>query len=375
MSNNKLFDSVFVGAGIINILEASNHKLNKKKVLIIESKNRVSGAWSPINILGYSKIENAIHYFMPSVKGINFLNNLLNNSVILQKSKYKIIFVFGRYIKIDYHNRFGDLLWFLSSPITFTRTCGKWPPENFFKTTINTFKKIFLSMFLTKRSYYMKNGIIDLNAKILKLIKELSLKINLKEKIIKVSLLQNKVKIITNKGTYYSKKLYISHGGDAFKLEKKDGELKIIENIHSRPSIHILIENVRDIDYQEAIICNDKNIKYVHDITDYAKINNNLNKMNILVLGLKDNVKNSYKLRKEILETLKKFDYISKFSTIIDYHWQDIILPKLYTDDLINLEKKSSGMIEFIFSENFTEGIAKREKNWFHLKNYLNIKS
>ena len=88
MSDLKLLDSVFVGSGIINILEASNQKLNKKKVLILEGKSKIGGAWSPINVFGFSKIENAIHYFMPSTQGISFLNSFLNKKVVPQKSKY-----------------------------------------------------------------------------------------------------------------------------------------------------------------------------------------------------------------------------------------------------------------------------------------------
>ena len=54
---NKHYDIVFIGAGVISILEAVYQSKLGNSVLIVEKDDDIGGAWRPIDIFGYKNNE------------------------------------------------------------------------------------------------------------------------------------------------------------------------------------------------------------------------------------------------------------------------------------------------------------------------------
>ena len=99
MKKKILYDKILIGSGIIFILEAIHLKFLGKKVLILEKKEDLGGAWKPLNLFGISNLENAIHYFLPNDEAISFIKNCLKLEVVKKKKKLfflKIVFFYQR---------------------------------------------------------------------------------------------------------------------------------------------------------------------------------------------------------------------------------------------------------------------------------------
>ena len=45
---NSQYDAIYIGAGIINVLDAINAQLSGKSVLVIEESSDIGGAWKSI---------------------------------------------------------------------------------------------------------------------------------------------------------------------------------------------------------------------------------------------------------------------------------------------------------------------------------------
>ena len=86
---NKHYDIVFIGAGVISILEAVYQSKLGNSVLIVEKDDDIGGAWRPIDIFGYKNIENAIHYFLHDDIAPNFMEKNLNWELIQTKNKQR----------------------------------------------------------------------------------------------------------------------------------------------------------------------------------------------------------------------------------------------------------------------------------------------
>ncbi len=86
-----IFDYVIVGSSPLAILQASHYKFRKNKILVIDKNSFIGGAWASIKIFGFTNVENAIHYFLPSNFAIKFLKNYLHLSIIQSKKKIRIL--------------------------------------------------------------------------------------------------------------------------------------------------------------------------------------------------------------------------------------------------------------------------------------------
>ena len=95
-------DCLCVGTSIIMSLESCYQSRLGKKVLMVDRDNIFGGSWKTIEIAGIKDIENAIHYFLPNEKGLDFLRDVLEWPIELSKGKYRFFNVFSNtYIKLS----------------------------------------------------------------------------------------------------------------------------------------------------------------------------------------------------------------------------------------------------------------------------------
>ncbi len=104
INKKKTFDFIIVGTSPLAILQASYYTFRKKKILVIDKNNFIGGAWASIKIFGYTNVENAIHYFLPSNSALKFLKDYLHLKIIVSKKKIRVLkksFFGKRYFHYD----------------------------------------------------------------------------------------------------------------------------------------------------------------------------------------------------------------------------------------------------------------------------------
>ena len=334
---------------------------------MIDSSSKVGGAWKLLDLFGVIGLENAVHYLMPNQDGYIFIENDLK---IKLRKPYK---------KYYAHKIFNFKFLFSTS-----RIIGK--VVNSFKVELNQ-KKFSIRKFI-KRSFYSSSAssakypykgcrkIIEI---MIKLIREVDLEIKFNNKINKINLSKNGcLKISTNSESIITKKLIVSHGFVPPKNIKLYGEeIKIKKKIHPRPSLHIIFSTKNDINnskkFSQVIFDANSKIKYAHEITQYLKSSNNQEKKFAIVLALKHHIKKSLYTFKAVQKELEEFNLIPSQKDLkdINFFWQDIKLPVIYTSDLNKLNSKSNGKIVIMITEELNSGFGIYSKNWCKLKDFI----
>lgn len=351
-----IFDYVIVGSSPLAILQASHYKFRKNKILVIDKNSFIGGAWASIKIFGFTNVENAIHYFLPSNFAIKFLKNYLHLSIIQSKKKIRIL----------------EKSFFGKKHFHYDSIIGKFLTQ-FQQKKFNKLFSLYFVKSLFYKSHYLKNGSKDLIQYLKKIIFFFKIKIllnhsikkieiNSKEKFVKLSVKAGKKNFCV-----ISRKLCITHGLKINKFFGDLGDIKINPLKELRPCLHICLHDNLESKANELIFNNDNLIKYVHDVTEY--VDKKIKNKKILVLALHPKIKNTKKNFVKIINKLKKEFLISKNSKVLGYKWTDIFLPELTDETLVNIYKKYPNQIDFMLSDNFTLGIDLYSDNWKFLKN------
>lgn len=356
MTLKKNYDLVYIGSSPISIIDAASQKSNNKKILIIENKPFIGGSWTLINVFGYKSVENAIHYFLPSNKGIKFMKSVLGWNIINTKSKYRVINkkIFNKQI-YKYDNPIGRL---------------------FSKLTNNDFIGVFNLDFLKNifnKSFYLKDGSKEIMKFCNKVIQEDKIDILYNYNVDKIfinssnSNVEIKIRNLADKSTatqsINSKKVNLTHGLKIDQIHGDKGNIRFDHLNELRPHIHLLINDNKK-KYDELIFDNNKFIKYIHEVSNYLdqEIRND-NK--IYILALKPEVSNNKENIKKILNEMIKYEVISQNYEYIDHVWTNIYLPQLIDDDLFKIKKKYSNQVEVMLTENFSKAIELYQSRWY----------
>ena len=136
---------------MIIALEACHQSRMGKTVLMVDKDETFGGAWKTISIDGIDDVENAIHYFLPDEKGVEFMREDLKFSIEPSRGKYRYFrFLNLGYFKFCYSSFAGRLLY----------RCLYLPSK---KTPLRYIYQLFKSVALAynergTRSYYTKSG-------------------------------------------------------------------------------------------------------------------------------------------------------------------------------------------------------------------------
>lgn len=337
MNLKKAYDITLIGASPLSIIEAVNQNKNGKSVLIIEKSSNIGGSWSVLNLFGYENVENAIHYFLPSEPAIKFLKEKLKLDIEEVTQKFKIFHlpIFGL---ITVKNK-SFLSFFL----------GKESLEDFLKK---------------KNSFYLKNGSFDLISASKALLDNSNVQIIKNCEINRINFLKDHVNIETSdkNKSFKSSKIIFTNSSRLNSLYIKSDKIKINEKIQLRPSLHLLVNDDKIISPRELIFINDDTIKYIHNVTRFTS---KIKKSHILlIIALKHDTKNSKELYNKILKKLKRAKIFSTKAEIINSKWTDVILPRLFDEDLRELNKLIGDRLITLRTENFTRAIELNLKRW-----------
>ena len=97
---------------MIIALEACHQSRLGKTVVMVDKDETFGGAWKTISIDGIDDVENAIHYFLPDKKGIEFMRENLKILGEPSRGKYRYFrFLNLGYFKFVYGSYAGRLLY------------------------------------------------------------------------------------------------------------------------------------------------------------------------------------------------------------------------------------------------------------------------
>ena len=351
------YDYIFLGTGIISILEAVYQERCGKKVLMIDKDSDIGGAWRPINIFNSKKVENAIHYFLHDDKSFSFMKENLGWNIIETKNKLRLLSIFSnkKYLKFKFNNPIGR---FISLMINNNGSLKKNNIKYIF-STINKIRKEH-----NQKSYYIKEGAkkIYSTAKVLLDKSKVVVLFKTHIKSFNVDRKKKMVELFSENQTFRCKRLIITHGSRIREIKGNSDLFKIDEKYHPRPAVHLLVKDSLILSVKQWIFTNHNLIKYVHDITDIS--NNTKKGYKILVLALHHENKESRLIYKKIFQELIKAKILSKKAELSDWKWTDVHLPTLYDKDLEKIKNNFHPYIDFLKTENFSRGIGIYSKKW-----------
>jgi hypothetical protein len=359
----EIVDCIFIGTSPICLMEACYQVANGKKVAMVDSSDRIGGAWSPIDLFGLHDVENAIHYFLQSPIAFEFMRKTLGWEVVKSEKKYRVFEThFFGIKKLPYDNVIGRIICqFLY--VDKTENIVK----RFFSAFIFTIKTPFRS------SVYLKYGSVQIINSMIKFIDQYQLRPILNNYVKDVQIIHSEnlvyIKVYDKSGSneciIRGKKIYLTHGTKIDKIGGDLGEIVLDNKIYSRPAVHILVNDPTPDTIHELIFMNNPLIKYVHDITKYTREAAILKgKKKIFVLALKPDVIEYPKLYDDILYLCKKNGMVGENAFLEDFKWWDVFLPSLEDPDIIEVANKYQPNVEWMSTENFTKGIGINAERW-----------
>lgn len=360
-TKTEVFDCICIGTSPIISLEAIYQKKLGKSVLMVDSSDSFGGAWKTIEIDGIKDVENAIHYFIPNEKSINFLKKTLQWPIEKSKGKFQYFRIFkNHYIRFLY----GSLVSRLIKVIFFS---------NLQKGFLLSIKYFFSSAYKIikeprKISYYTAKGSSGIINDLQNLLKKNKVEIQFNSKINKIYFDLEKQIVscqIDNKKKVICKSLILGHGARLPKIDTNKGELVLEEKIHPRPAYHLIVEDEKVTDSLEVIFSNDKLIKYVHDVTRYSSLRDKTeDKRKVFVFALHSYVTDHSSLSNELFQKLKQSRLVEKNAKIKKSLFSEVILPTLYDEDLYLLKETVGNLVNICRTENLMNGISYYSKKW-----------
>lgn len=351
------YDYIFLGTGIISILEAVYQERCGKKVLMIDKDSDIGGAWRPINVFNSKKVENAIHYFLHDDKSFSFMKENLGWNIIEIENKLRLLSIFSnrKYLKFKFNNPIGR---FISYMINNNGGLKKNKIKYIF-STINKIRKEY-----NQKSFYIKDGAkkIYSTAKVLLDQSKVVVLFKTHIKSFNVDRKKKMVELFSDNQTFRCKRLIITHGSRIREIKGNNISLNIEEKYHPRPAVHLLIKDPFISSCKQWVFINHNLIKYAHDITDLSENTKKGDK--ILVFALNHKIKQSNSIYQKLVDELIKAKVISKNAELFDSKWTDVILPTLYDQDLEKIKNDFHPYIDFLKTENFSRGIGLYSKKW-----------
>jgi hypothetical protein len=357
------FDCAFVGTSPIAIMEAVHQSRQGKRVVMIDLQPDIGGAWRPLTIFGYCDVENAIHYFLFDAKGIAFLRDCLGLRVVRSERKYRILqrAVLGC-TKVAYDSRVGKgMIALTATPDGQPRPWG-------------LAGEIGRAMSEARRpSYFMAGGCPDLIACLRALLASTSITLQLRTSVDEIAIdsTQAVVAIRGNRDgaatEVRARRLFLTHGFKPWgRLEVDGTTVAVVEKIHPRPAMHLLIADPAPSRTLEAIFNEDPLIKYANDITRYARKTSAAAPAaeKIVVLALHPHVARTNGLAEHILGRLQYAGMCGPTARVRGDHWTDVVLPTLDDAELDRLRAGGRGCVETMRTENFARGVGLRADDW-----------
>lgn len=370
-SHSYRYDRIYVGAGIINCLDAANASLEGLRILIIDNSPSIGGAWRTISPFGGTFVENAVHYLMPHERGYYFIERVLRIPLSGRaEGKYFALSLFG-----------VDVL--LSVKHAVYRVCALLCGASFKdlpyrKKIIALYRVVFCSN--VSMSRYPVKGSQGLVERVSDIVESLAFDILFESRVTAIRVNEDGCEMVISNKTYFSKEICISHGfipPEILSFHGKDYQVKTQR--HARPSLHIqcrvdaqqekCFASVSQVLFAEGHL-----IKYVHNLTQFTTTAEDAL---TLVVALREGTTKSMEVIDSVVEELRNYRILPDFFSWCSHntYWQDLFLPLLSTSELERMSLSSKGRIRYFLTEEMSYALAHYSGGWNFLKVWMKSRS
>ena len=354
------YDCICIGTSMITSLEACYQAAKGRTVLMVDKDKTFGGAWKTITIDGVEDVENAIHYFLPDDKGLDFLSKTLDFPVEPSKGKYRYFKLFNLlYIRFPYRSWIGRLV---------HKLLYSGVQKSFWSTlrhVTSTAKTVYRER--GERSYYTSSGSAEMLKKVHARIDNAGVDIWYQSEIVSIyfDIEGKRVQCKVGDKIIVARSIILGHGARLPELKSSKGSLVLEEKFHPRPAFHLVVEGLWLSNALEVIMNSDPLIKYVHDVTRFSSLRHgNPKNKKIFVFALQPDIQNHDDLSNKLVAKLREIKIIGPNCSILKSLYSDVILPTIYDEDLHHIKDRFGDLVHILKTENFARGIGYYAEKW-----------
>lgn len=361
----KRYDVILVGAGLINLLEASYQTSLGREVLILERTQGVGGSWALVGIGGWLNVENAVHYLLPDRRAKKFLSKNLKVAISRNRPKYLVRVVDGELLSTASFNTWilkllrVKQIWFKPNGFTKIRDIVNYLPQS----TRQTWRT------LSDRRWYPLLGSASLINRVLEIVEANGVNIMFGQEVQSVTIHPRVVVVSTNNNEWNSNKVILSHGLKAFPILIDFPKPKWFEFPNRgafRPQALILLDDPAIERLAEFLVEGDDLVKYVHEVSGYAQAPSKTawERQRILAVALKPDTSITERAPECLVERLELLGITSKECKVIEFESLDAFIPEIDHAVMHDLVVEGGGKIEILATENLAVALGNHGKRW-----------
>ena len=348
------FDHIIVGSSPVCMLKAIKLRQKGKKVCIIDSSDRLGGAWKTLapDESGIGNVEIGCHIFEKDKKVFRFFENELNLKLVKLDPQPKITYG-KRWLKYSLKNFmfiFRDVKYYFTYKYGFSH----------FRMNMYLFFKEIGQLNL--KYYSFENDSIALAEKLSELVHRngVEFKLNTRIKELRINKNQNYVELISDTGeNINSNTISISYSSEVNEIFIDDqNQLEIFTKSKSEfVHLHLVIKDSKIKSFTYLRIFKNRLIHRVSDMSRQIKLGEG---EHLICIGIYPN-NFSNKSQEEIfaatLNELKRMELISGDATILKKRWNSYSSNTIDYLDLKKLEKISNNKIQVIYTPDLVLGV------------------
>ena len=359
------YDNVILGSSPILLLEAVFLAISGKKVIILEKKERLGGAWYLLDFFNNISIESGCHIWYRDKRTYDFLKTKLGITLapgnpqprIIINNK-KIPYKLKKFIKL-YEGIRKNLL----NP-------SYWP---------SLLRQFIEESSTVSKYYYPRRGSVELIERLQKLINGLKIEVLKNQKLTEIKILKNhtEIELLDGKKIYCNKIIASSHTElDNLSLY---GKSKVIKNRNqnSNFSIHILLETIEKIGLSYLHVLKNNTIIRVANL-NFQIEKSNLNENLLCVQVTKKLVQENGETEKTanlVLQELMNLKIIPLNSKLIKFKFSTYTCYYRNFDEAKKLKQELKQKVRFINSINLMYSISRELNRWLKLDKTNKIQS
>ena len=353
-----MYDLIFVGTSPISVLEAVYQSRGGKSVLMIDQQPDMGGAWMSLEIFGLHDVENAIHYFLPDSHAFDFMRDTLGWNVIPSPRKYQVFPTRGLgYWRMPYDNAFARFVGKISAGAL------NGPKREIAGKLARAVRDVWTR----SPSRYVAGGVPEMLRSVKQLLVESTVQTAYSTTIdgIEIDRPNERLTVETGDRRITARTIVFTHGSRIFNLRTPEGPVEVIEKLHPRPAVHLLVNDTTPSSIYECVFTADPLIKYVHDVTRFTREAGELiGRRKVLVLALHNHVEPSEEVYGQIFAEIKRAGMVGRQAVMERHNWWSAFLPTLEDSDLYHLKDMFGDQVDILRTENFARGIGYHVKRW-----------
>ena len=345
-----IYDSIIIGSGPVNMIEAMFLSKQGKKVLILEQSEYLGGAWGKVPLKeGLPDFQLGCHIWDIEPKAFKFLAEFLDMELIRMKPQPEFVF---RGIKLPYD--WKNLLFYIRGKI---KSKGGRESASINKARIIPAKYI-----------YPAGGSLQFIDRLLDKAKDFGIEIRTGIKINKLEIGEF-TKVISEKETLAAKEIVITSVSQLKSISKIGKEFKfpeplLVDYTHG----HFLINDVTPARFSYSRLPGNSLIHRVSDETDHVKSHGiDMKGKKLILAAVYPELyykTNKEELAKMVMDNLHKRKYISKGATLSSHHWNVFPTHYIPKDLRPEIAKKYSPDVRLLHTTNLMFSIRDNCERW-----------